>query len=351
MNPPLAAVHNGDDMARGAGHRRLDDERGQLAPALMLLFVVFVAGGVLLFQVGAAGVLRSDAQTAADAAALAAAQDLQRQMVRLLLDTGWNEAAALDHVSATRAARDYAARNDAIVTSIAFEQLTVTVEVVGDHEQRVDGPGSLEEVDDVAAEARAVASVDVVYAPGVPGGVGGGPLTGGGSCPVPRDVIERVAADAGVEPERALAGSFLTRYAGCGNAPGVSVSGLALPMQVALLRVEQAMGAPLQLTSGFRTAAYQAQLCARVTGPCAPPGRSMHQFGLAVDVGNWQAVVAVLRADPSIPLCQPLPSNDAVHISHALGRECGGRTGTLGSGQAFGGDPASFATFAVRLVE
>ena len=335
---------------RHAWRRRVADERGQLAPALMLLFVVFVGGGVLLFQVGAAGVLRGDAQTAADAAALAAAQDLRRQMVQLLLQTGWNEAAALDHVRATRAARDYAARNGAVLADIRFDGLEVEVAVRGDRDQRLDGPGSLEELRDLPAQARATAVVDVVYALGVPAGAIGGPLTGGGSCALPSDEVERVAEEAGVDLAFAQR-SFLTRYAGCGNAPGVSVSGLALPMKVALLRVEQAMGQPLVLTSGFRTAAYQAQLCARVDGPCAPPGRSMHQFGLAVDVGNYGAVVAVLRADPSIPLCQPLPANDAVHISHALGRECGGQTGTLGVGQAFGGDPSTFATFSVRLVE
>lgn len=52
-------------------------------------------------------------------------------------------------------------------------------------------------------------------------------------------------------------------------------------MKVAVARLERAMGQRLRVVSGYRTAGYQAQLCQRVTGPCAPPGQSMHQLGLA----------------------------------------------------------------------
>ena len=100
---------------------------------------------------------------------------------------------------------------------------------------------------------------------------------------------------------------------------GPSVNLLAPAMKLAVARLELAMGARLQVTSGYRTAGYQAKLCRRVAGPCAPPGRSMHQHGLAVDVANWYQAVPHLAA---VGLCQPLPSNDANHLSHATSREC-----------------------------
>lgn len=100
---------------------------------------------------------------------------------------------------------------------------------------------------------------------------------------------------------------------------GPSVNLLAPHMKVAVARLERAMGQRLLVVSGYRTAGYQAQLCQLVTGPCAPPGRSMHQLGLAVDVINWQE--ALLHLD-RVGLCQPLPDNDAVHLSHVTGREC-----------------------------
>ena len=79
------------------------------------------------------------------------------------------------------------------------------------------------------------------------------------------------------------------------------------------------MGARLQLWSGYRTAGYQAQLCTQVSGPCADPGESMHQYGQAVDAINWAQTLPHLDA---VGLCQPLPANDANHLSHVTGREC-----------------------------
>ena len=100
---------------------------------------------------------------------------------------------------------------------------------------------------------------------------------------------------------------------------GASVNLLAPVMKVAVARLELAMGARLQLWSGYRTAGYQAQLCTRVSGPCADPGESMHQYGLAVDAINWAQTLPHLDA---VSLCQPLPVTDANHLSHVIGREC-----------------------------
>ena len=54
-------------------------ERGQILPGLLVVMLALLAVGVLMFQVGKAAVLRSSAQTAADAAALAGAREIKRQ--------------------------------------------------------------------------------------------------------------------------------------------------------------------------------------------------------------------------------------------------------------------------------
>lgn len=100
------------------------------------------------------------------------------------------------------------------------------------------------------------------------------------------------------------------------------VSALAPQMQDAVRQLDAAMGGGLRINSGYRTAGYQAELCERVDGPCAPPGRSLHQQGLAIDTPDHAAAASALAAHPEIPLCQPLPDRDAVHLSHADGREC-----------------------------
>jgi hypothetical protein len=101
---------------------------------------------------------------------------------------------------------------------------------------------------------------------------------------------------------------------------GPSVNLLAPQMKLAVARLEIAMRVRLQVTSGYRTANYQAQLCARPgIGRCAAPGTSMHQHGLAVDVVNWRQALPHLDA---VGLCQPLPADDAVHLSHVDGTEC-----------------------------
>lgn len=328
--------------------RRAARDRGQVTPVLLLFVVVTAGVGMALFQVGRASVAQTGTQSGADAAALAAAASLRDQMLGILQRTAFNEPAELNLGLATRAARDYAARNGARLVDVDYEGLraTATVETA----QPLGDTGPLDRAQDARGRADATAEVDILYTfPAVQAGVGG--TVSGGSCTIPDAEIRLAAQEAGVNPDQAVVGSVLARYDGCGNAPGVSVAGLQFQMRVALLQVEEALGGPLILASGFRTPAYQAQLCMVVDGPCAPPGRSMHGIGLAVDVVDYPQVAAVIAANPEIALCQPLPADDAVHFSHSTGRECGGGQGTLGPGGLFGGNLASFATFDVRLVE
>lgn len=66
--------------------------------------------------------------------------------------------------------------------------------------------------------------------------------------------------------------------------------GLAPEMVAAIRCVEQASGRPLHITSGYRSSAEQAELYRRYKegrGPlAAPPGRSRHEQGRAIDVDS-----------------------------------------------------------------
>jgi len=89
--------------------------------------------------------------------------------------------------------------------------------------------------------------------------------------------------------------------------PGVALSSSTLPYlqraaAEALARVGQ--GRALQLNSALRTTAQQYMLyswyqngrCADVVSLAAPPGRSNHESGLAVDVDNWSEAKSAMQA-------------------------------------------------------
>lgn len=312
--------------------RRQAGEDGQVLPLLAMVVITLVAGGFMLLQFGHATILEAEATTVADAAALAAADELADQLRESLRVTAFNQRPALNQAAATRAARTYAERNGGTLRDISYSGLEVQVQVTTD--DALSGQG-LEAVRGRRGTATARAEVEIAYAFGPPGNPG--------RAAVDQAQIDRVSQEAGV-PVRS--DSALVTYQGTGYGD-VAANLLAPQMKASIAKLEALMDAPLILSSAYRSAAYQADLCQRVSGPCAPPGRSMHQYGLAVDAANWAAALPYLEA---AGLCQPLPSNDAVHLSHVSGRECGGRTGVLGSGGAFGGNPASFATFEVHLI-
>jgi hypothetical protein len=298
-------------------------ERGQITPALMLLVVALLAAGVLLLQVGRATVIQARTTTAADAAALAAAGDLRDQLAEQLRETGFNEPRPISVTRMRRDADTYARRNGGRVVDfeVRLSQFEIYVQV--ESLQAMDGAAG---VDSAGRRGltEAWSEVATTYAFGPPPD-GATPVGGGDARP-------------GVN----------------GNGGNVEdyINALAPQMQVAVRALNQAMGGTLVINSGYRSAAYQAQLCQEVTGPCAPPGRSMHQYGLAIDVGNWQAALAALRANPEIELCHPLPENDAWHFSHLSGSECGGSRGNLGGGGGPGGGfYANYATFDVHLID
>ncbi len=347
---------------------RLADDRGTIAGGVYAILVVTLLIGVIGFQVGRAGTISASAQTGSDAAALAAGEDLRAQIIQWMATTAGTTPFVPSYGRAAAAAHAFAARNDVVIADLRFAQsgpLSFDVHVTA----RNVPAGALEplggepgEIDGRRATRDATARVALAFVGALaraPGGGGGGAAgtTSAGACRIGDAVLEAVAREAGVpeafarEGHPGSGGSVLTRYTRC-DGPGVSVSGLQRPMQVSLLKLEAQIGQPLQLSSAYRSPAYQAQLCPQVAGPCAAPGRSLHNYGLAVDVANWQVVAAAVNADPSIGLCQPLPSNDAVHFSHATGAECGGRTGAGRSAPAlFGGNVLSVIDIEVALIE
>ena len=364
---------------------RWTSDRGSVVPAFLTLCLVTVVMGVVFLQVGRGADLGAEAQTGADGAALAAARELEHQAAR-----HFDRCIArlpspcppwyANFGRALRAAQDYAARNGTRVVADQPRQhflgvpwvfeATFAVEV--ETTTALDGAGMVMEEERTGREqgftvgegTRGIQDAQAYMGQGLlsfsaatgitsfqylDGQIFPVARTSGGSCSIPDDDLRALAVRAGVSETFAATESSLARYDACdGGTGGIAAAGLAEEMKVALLRLEASIGQPLNIVSAYRSAQAQALVCARVTGPCAPPGRSMHQQGLAVDVASVNddslaLATQAINADPDIGLCQPLPTNDANHLVHRSASECGGRTGTLGQGDgpAVETDPGS----------
>lgn len=91
--------------------------------------------------------------------------------------------------------------------------------------------------------------------------------------------------------------------------------GLAPAMRAAVGRAEQLLGRRIPITSGRRSMAQQAALWAnrfRNPFPVAPPGRSKHELGLAIDVPT-SFLPTLLPVARQAGLCRPYP-DDPVHF-------------------------------------
>jgi hypothetical protein len=100
---------------------------------------------------------------------------------------------------------------------------------------------------------------------------------------------------------------------GAGAGP---TKGLAAAMRAALARAQQLLGRPVPITSGFRSTEAQAALYddrAANPYPVAPPGSSMHERGLSIDVPA-DFVSTLLAVAPKAGLCQPYPTGDPIHF-------------------------------------
>jgi len=138
--------------------RRLRFEEGALSPGFMLFVVVAAVASLFLVQFAHAHVLRTEAHTAADAAALAGAREIQRQM--LATPPGLNVTPSISHITAVNAAHSYAGRNNAALTghSISADQCEFQAGVRG-HDNVTAGPSS--ELQQGRPEARARAQIQM----------------------------------------------------------------------------------------------------------------------------------------------------------------------------------------------
>src|SRR5215210_7628232 len=124
-----------------AAETMLRRESGQILPGLIMLMLAILALGMLTFRIGKAAVLRSDAQTAADAAALAGARSIRDQLVAQVATTGTSDLARISRPAVRAAAADYARRNGARLTDLEIEGADVRA-YVDTGEERVDPPKS-----------------------------------------------------------------------------------------------------------------------------------------------------------------------------------------------------------------
>jgi Putative Flp pilus-assembly TadE/G-like len=144
-------------------------EDGQILPGLLMLMVVTLSLGVLFFQVGKASVFRSDAQNAADAAALAGAKEIQRQLQAQWATFG-HTTTDIDEAAVVAEMEKYARRNDGVLVKHELNVLAVDVKAWTTSERKLGEDAEPADAQDVKATAKARAQVALgPYVSGDPG--------------------------------------------------------------------------------------------------------------------------------------------------------------------------------------
>lgn len=167
--PPRRAANTLAKMAMEALRR----QDGQMLPLIVVVLFAIVAVGVLTVQIGRAAVLRSDAQTAADAAALAAVRNIRDQLAAMVARTGTSSFELIDDRAVYAAAAAYAARNHAHLTGGPQRSgADVRVWVATEKTQGPDAPSGQEDSRG-RARARARLELSPIFSSG--GGGGGAP--------------------------------------------------------------------------------------------------------------------------------------------------------------------------------
>lgn len=113
-----------------------------------------------------------------------------------------------------------------------------------------------------------------------------------------------------------LTGSFQQALTGLGTFDGKQVAGWIIPV----LTWARRNGWSGNVTSGYRSAADQARVCATGVKPCAAPGTSNHQKkrwpGGAVDVTDWETLRTLVPRYPGPgPTLKWFGAGDPVHFS------------------------------------
>jgi uncharacterized membrane protein YgcG len=206
---------------------------------LLVVLLLCLALGLMMLQVGLAADYKSRSQTAADAAALAGAIEVKREIIAAWAMDHQLQPEEINMALVCAQAAIYAERNRAHLTSCRHEQYDILVDVVGRDE--LDNVRGTEPVDGDSAQAKARAT------PWGFGGFGGGggslPVGGGGggslmgANPALKVYVD-AAARFGLQVTSGLRPGDNDSYHGSGNAVD-----LAAPMtpvgQAAMLRFAQ----------------------------------------------------------------------------------------------------------------
>jgi hypothetical protein len=158
----------------------LRDESGQILPGLVVVLVATLALGVGAFQVGKASILRSEAQTAADAAALAAAENIRDQLNAQVARTGTSSLDLIDDGAVRAAAANYAAKNGGLLRDIERDGADVKVWARTNEELGKDAREVRREDKHGLARARARLNLVASFSFGAEAGASIGPRPSGG---------------------------------------------------------------------------------------------------------------------------------------------------------------------------
>jgi uncharacterized membrane protein YgcG len=210
---------------------------------LLVVLLLCLALGLMMLQVGLAADYKSRAQTAADAAALAGAIEVKREIIAAWAMDHQLQPEEINMALVCAQAAIYAERNRAHITSCRHEEYDILVDVVGRDD--LDNVRGTEEVDGDTAEAKARATPWGFGGGGFGFGGGGGSLPvggGGGGSLMGANPALKVYADAaakfGLQVSSGLRPGDNDSYHGSGNALD-----LAAPMtpegKAAMLRFAQ----------------------------------------------------------------------------------------------------------------
>jgi hypothetical protein len=177
---------------------RAGREDGQILPGLVMLLLAILALAVMGFQIGKAAILRSQAQTAADAAALAGAREIKRQLQVQWAMYGTTDISAIDQPLVRARMEEYARRNGGRVDDAKVEGVDVRVWVDTEKELGVDARNVDSEHDRGGARARATLSLGASLV-GATGGMMP-PFAGGGTPHITDEEWDAIGRKIGKPP-------------------------------------------------------------------------------------------------------------------------------------------------------
>jgi hypothetical protein len=151
---------------------------GQIIPALMMVMLALIVLGMIFFQVGRAAIFSTEAQTAADAAALGAVKNVQAQLTAQVRGSGAADLSLVNSSSVLAAAEAYAQKNGAHVVKLDRQGVDVKVWVVTN--DRLGRGAERLDIKDTHGTARARARVQLLALPGSGGNQNMGALPTGG---------------------------------------------------------------------------------------------------------------------------------------------------------------------------